>query len=546
MHRTRQLLLTMALLVAFVAAGGCAPRGAQAGKTIRLNLGAEPPALDPALAEHLASIQVDELLFLGLTDLDEQTMEAVPELATSWEVSQDGLVWTFHMRADAYWVHYDPVAHRLSKKRPVTAADVEYSVKRTLDPATASPYAYMLFIIKNGEAFHQGRTANANEVGVRAIGDDRVEFTLERPAAYFAVIASMWMLRPVPREVVEQFGYKWTEPGNVWTNGPYALESWAHESAMTMVKSPAYYNAAQVSIQRIEWSMIEDSSAALAQYKAGELDVCGVSPGDLEAVKADPRLSKEARTVPYLSTYYLGLNNSKPPFDNRLVRQAFSYALDRSKLIDAVLEGEQLPARTFAGPGIFGSPATAPDFQGIEFDRERARALLAEAGYPGGQGLPEITLAYYGSQLHEQVAQFAQQNWQEVLGVEVKLASLELKEYLDGLASDPPQMFASVWTVDYPDEDNWVFQNFHSSQGANRISWHNAQFDRLVEEARLTTDSPTRLALYAEAERLLCVEEAAIVPVFHAVRVVCTKPYVVRTYSPLSNEHIDRWAIEPQ
>jgi oligopeptide transport system substrate-binding protein len=540
MLRNRQLLLLMAILTA-VAALGCAPTGHRHDSVIRLNLGAEPPSVDPALAEDPRSTQVVELLFLGLTDLDDETMEAVPELATRWEVSDDGLVWTFHLRTDVHWVHYDPATGRLSKKRPVTAADVEYAAKRALDPTTASPSAHVLFIIKNGEAYYSGRTANANEVGVRAVDEHVVEFTLERPAAYFPVIAGMWMLRPTPAEVIDEYGYKWTEPGNIWTNGPYVLQSWEHEAELTMVKNQGYCDVDAVAIERIHWSMISDEAEAFAQYKAGELDVCNVPAEDLAAVKADPVLSKELQAVPYLSTYYLGFNHSKPPFDNRLVRQAFSYALDRDTLIGSTLKGQQLAARSFAGPGVFGSPATDADF--VEFDPERARSLLAQAGYPGGEGLPEITLTFCTGQLHRQVAEFAQRSWQHVLGVEVKLDEQEIEAYLEGLTQDPPQLFASVWTADYPDEHNWVFHNFHSGQGANRIRWHNTGFDRLVEEAQATSDAGRRRQLYAEAERLLCVDEAAIVPIFHPLRFVCTKPYVERTWSPLGNERIDRWTV---
>lgn len=548
MLRNRRLVLLITVLAALaVMAAGCIPRDSQSGGTIRLNLGAEPPTADPALAEDPSSIQVDELLFLGLTSLDDKTMEAVPQLATRWEVSDDGLVWTFQMRKDVNWVHYDPASRRFTKKRPVTAHDVEYAIKRALDPATASSYAYMLFIIKNGEPFNSGKIADADQVGVRAVGDYAVQFTLERPAGYFPIITAMWVTHPTPQEAIDQFGYKWTEPGNVWSNGPYALQSWEHETRMTMVKNPSYYGARNVAIEQVQWSMIREGTTAFRQYKEGKLDVCDVPAEELAATKADPALSKELRAVPYLGTCYLGFNNAKPPFDNKLVRQAFSYALDRRGLVDSVLKGEQLPAVSFAGPGVFGSPVSDPkskEYKGIGYDPELARKLLAEAGYPGGKGLPEITLAYYTSELHRQVAEFAQKSWHDVLGVDVKLTNLELKAYLKALGEDTPQIFSSVWTPDYPDEDNWVFQNFHSAKGANRIRWKNAEFDRLVEEARVATDTQKRRELYAQAEKILCVDEAAIVPVFHSSHVVCSKPYVVRSYAPLGNERIDKWSIK--
>jgi len=545
MLRNRHLaLLTTVLASLAIVAAGCIPGARSSSGVIHLNLGAEPPTLDPALAEDPSSIQADEVLFLSLTDLDAKTAEPVPELATRWEVSADGLVWTFQMRKDVNWVRYDPTSGRLTRERPVTAHDVEYSIKRALDPATASSYAYVLFIIKNAEPYNSGKISDPSQVGVRAIGDYTVEFTLERPAAYFPAITALWVTRPVPQELIDQFGYKWVEPGNIWTNGPYALASWQHEARMTMVKNASYYDARKVTIERIEWSMIRDGSAALTQYREGKLDACDVPAEELAAVASDPVLSKEVRVIPYLGTFYLGFNNAKPPFDNKLVRQAFSYALDRRALIDTVLKGKQQPAISFAGPGVFGSPASDPGYQGIEYNPELARKLLAEAGYPDGKGFPVVTLAYYTSQLHRQVAEFAQKNWHDVLGVEVNLANLELREYLKAVTQDAPQIFSSVWTPDYPDEDNWVFQNFHSTKGANRIRWQNAEFDRLVEEARIVTDAQKRRDLYRQAEKILCVDEAAIAPVFHPAHVVCSKPYVVRSYSPFGNEHVDQWGLK--
>jgi oligopeptide transport system substrate-binding protein len=544
MLRNQRLALLITILAALAAAmAGCLPGARTPGGTIHLNLGAEPPTLDPALAEDPSSIQADELLFLSLTDLDEDTMEPVPELATGWQVSQDGLVWTFQLRKDVNWVHYDPASGRLTRQRPVTAHDVEFSIKRALDPATASSYAYVLFIIKNGEAYNSGKISDPAQVGVRAVGDYTVEFTLEHPASYFPAITALWVTRPAPKELIDQFGYKWVEPGNIWTNGPYALAGWEHEASMTMVKNTAYYNARNVAIERIEWAMIRDGSAAFAQYKEGKLDVCDVPADELQAVRADPALSQQVRVIPYLATFYLGFNNSKPPFDNKLVRQAFSYALDRRALIDTVLKGEQRPAVSFAGPGVFGSPASDPAYKGVEYNPDLARKLLAEAGYPDGKGFPQVTLAYYTSQLHRQVAEFAQKNWHDVLGVDVKLDNLELRVYLKALNEDTPQIFSSVWTPDYPDEDNWVFQNFDSAKGANRIRWQNAEFDRLVEQARVETDAQKRRDLYKRAEQILCVDEAAIVPVFHSTHIVCTKPYVARSYSPFGNEHIDKWSL---
>ncbi|MCD6520957.1 MAG: peptide ABC transporter substrate-binding protein [Anaerolineae bacterium] len=548
LHKKRLFGLLTILMVLAIVLSGCA-KGKATATEINLNLGTEPPTADPALATDTTSVQVDELLFLGLTDFDDKTLEVIPELATEWSVSDDGLTWTFKMRKDVYWVKYEP-GKKPKKMRKVTAHDVVYGVKRTLNPETASDYAYVDYIIKNAEKVNTGELKDLDAVGVRAVDDYTVEFTLEQAAGYFPGIAGMWVNRPQPQEAIEEFGDKWTEPGNIWVNGPYLLETWEHENRMVMVKNPYYYDAKNVSIEKINWAMVVEASTAFAMYENGELDVAAVPLDDMDRVKADPQLSKELYIAPMLCTYYYGFNVTKPPFDNVKVRQAFSYALDRQKLIDTVLKGGQKPAKTFACPGIFGSPAEDPNFEGITFDPAKAKQLLAEAGYPDGKGLPEITLMFNTSEGHQKIAQFAQQSWKENLGVEVKLANQEWKVYLKTITEDAPQIWRLGWCADYPDENNWVLEVFHPTKGANRCKWNPddpaaKRFMEVVEKAAASSDPAERKKLYFEAEKILCVDQAIIIPLYYYTRVVCTKPYVKRTYAPLGGEHIDKWTVEP-
>lgn len=537
------VLVSLLILVAMLVTA-CGGGGPTTGAELRFNLGTEPPTADPALATDTTSVQVDELLFLGLTDFDDKTLEVIPELATKWEVSTDGLTWTFFMRKDVQWVHYDPATKKVTEKGPVTAYDVEYGVKRTLDPVTASDYAYVDYIIYNAQKFNTGEITDAALVGVKALDQWTVQFNLESPAGYFPGIAGMWVNRPVPREPINQFGNSWTEPGNVWTNGSYMLESWEHESKMVFVKNPKHFDAKNVQIETVTGFMVVEESTAFAMYENGELDVAAVPSPDLDRVRADPVLSKELYIAPYLCTYYYGFNNTKPPFDNKLVRQAFSMTIDRQKLIDTVLKGGQKPAKTFACPGIFGSPAEDPTFPEIPFDPAAAKAKLAEAGYPNGQGLPEITLMYNTSEGHQRIAEFIQQSWKDNLGVEVKLANQEWAVYLKTVhGEDTPQIYRLGWCADYPDENNWVTENFHSTLGSNDIKWKNAEFDRLTEEAAAASDPDKRKELYRQAEQILVHDEAAIAPIYYYTRVVCTKPYVERTYSALGGEHFDKWKI---
>ncbi len=548
LHRERILGLVILAMVLMLGISGCTKPGT-GGPEINLNLETEPPTADPALTTDRTSVQVVELLFLGLTDFDDRTLETIPELANEWSVSADGLVWTFKMRQDGQWVHWDPVEQKLTKKGPVTAHDVVYGVRRSIDPATRSGYAKVNYIIRNAERVNRGESPDIESIGVRAIDDYTVEFTLEQPAGYFPGIAGMWVNRPQPRQAIEEHGDAWTEPGNIWTNGPYLLDTWEHDHRMVMLKNPEYFDAQNVQIARINWEMVVETTAAFGMYERGELDVAAPPLEEIERIQADPQLSQELHIAPELCTYYYGFNVTKPPFDDAQVRQAFSYAIDRQSLIDIVTKGGQLPARSFACPGIFGSVAEDPDFPAITFDPEKARALLAEAGYPGGEGLPAITLMFNTSEAHQKIAEFIRMGWEEHLDVEVRLADQEWKVYLNTLADNPPHIWRLGWCADYPDQNNWVLQAFHPTKGANHPQWDPSaeparRFMELTERAAAAVDPAERRQLYFEAEKILTVDEAILAPIYYYTRVVCTKPYVNRTYASLGGEHIDRWTIE--
>ncbi len=355
--------------------------------TLNWNLGTEPPTLDPALATDTTSVDVDTNLFVGLTGSDPVTGEVTPYLATDWEVGTDAdgnQTWTFNMRDDVAWVTYDPMTGEFTQEvddegnpRFVTANDVVYGVKRTLNPETASTYAYVLYIIKNAQAVNEGSEEfTLDDVGVVALDDNTVQFTLENPAGYFPSIAGMWVAMPQPQWIIEDgtFGDRWTEAGVIVTNGPYGLEEWIHGGSMVLVKNPLFFDADSVQIERIEMVMIVEESTAFALYENNELDTVGVPLPEIDRVKADPVLSAEFVSAPFPCTYYYGFTNTKPPFDDVNVRRAFSQAIDRQSLIDNVTKGGQIPATSFAPPGIFGAPA--PGTVGLGYDPDAAKAAL--------------------------------------------------------------------------------------------------------------------------------------------------------------------------
>jgi len=547
MLRKRFAVVLALLLVLAVLVTSCAPKEKLATE-IFLNHTGEPPTLDPNIGQDTTSIQCDYLLYMGLTKTNIKTMVPEPWLATKWSVSADNLTWTFNMRKDVSWVRWDPATQKAEKKRPVTAHDVVYSVRRAADPATASPYAYVLYIIKNLEAVNNGESTDLESVGVKAVDDYTVEFTLTQPAGYFPGIAGLWTASPVPKEVIEEFGDKWTEPGNIWSNGPYVLDTWEHNNKQVFKKNPFWFDAKNVAIETVNFAMVGEASTEFAMYENGELDAVPVPSTELDRVKADPVLSKELVIAPVLCTYYYGFNTTKPPFDNPKVRQAFSYGLDRQKLIDTVLKGGQLPAKTFACPGIFGSPAEDPNFKGITFDAAKGKALLAEAGYPDGKGLPDITLMFNTSQGHQRIAEFVQSSWKENLGVEVKLANQEWATYLATCRTDAPQIWRMGWCADYADENNWVHENFHITKSLNQPKWAGPdaeEFSKLTEDAQAESDPAKRKALYFKAEQILCQDSAVIIPIYYYTRNTATKPYVERTFSANSgNEEIWNWKVK--
>jgi ABC-type oligopeptide transport system substrate-binding subunit len=504
---------------------------------LRLPLMGEIPTLDPGLAEDTSSIEIIEQLFLGLTDFNDDTTEVVPELASGWSASKDGLSYTFRMRK-ALW----------SDGRPVTAHDIVWAVRRNVAPATASPYAYMMYGLKDAERINTGKLKDAARVGVQAVDDHTVRFTLERPAAYFPAVAGMWTMRPLPRHVVKKHGARWTEAGNIVGNGPYRVASWAKGDRLVLKTNPRYLDAAKVRIPEIRYLVVPESSTGLAMYENGELDMMGggylpVPAPDMTRIKGDPVLGKQLSITPQLCTYYLGFNTARPPMDRPLVRKAFSAAIHRRLLIDKVVRGEQTPATTFTRPPVFGAVKPGGGV-GIGYDGERARRWLAEAGYPGGKGFPEVVLMYNTSENHGRIAQAVQQMWRRELNVRVKVENQEWKVYLQTTRRrDGPHVFRMGWCADYPDANNWLMEVFHPTRSTNRVHWDNAEFARATERAQVARDPAERKRLYRRAEQILTEEEAVIAPIYFYTSVTLAKPYLKFKVAPLGGNHIRDWSF---
>ena len=496
--------------------------------TLNLNLRGNPLTLDPALATDTTSVTVIKQLFIGLVDLDDDTAEVRPELATSWTVSSDGTVYTFTLRSDVYWTD----GHQ------VTAQDVRYGILRTLDPATQSGYAYPLFVIKNAAAYNSGSITDPNQVGVTALDNTHLRITLEYPASYALSIFSLWVARPMPQWAIEAHGVPtWTLPANIVTNGAYRLTEWVHNDHILLDKNPTYYDAANVQIERVRMWMV-DESAAWAMYLNGQLDTAAI-PGPGHAGEVFP---EEIHIQPIACTYYYGFSTAQPPFNNPLVRKAFAAATDREGLIRNVTGGLQQPALTFTPPGVFGHVDGYAEGVGIPYNPTQARQWLADAGYPNGQGLPPITLWFNTSPGHQAIAEYIRGKWYTTLGVSVTLQSLSWSEYLGQLNNGQFQIWQLGWCMDYPDANNFLRDAIEHHRGAYG-GWYNATYEGLLDQAARTPDTDARKALYKQAEEILVETDAVMIPLYYSVSVVATKPYLERTYGAGGSMDIATWRI---
>ena len=536
---------------------------------VRLDMvvGTEPPSLDPALATDSSSIFFLRQMYVGLTAFDKDA-NVVPSLASDWEVSDDGLEWTFNLRDDIHWVHRDPNSGEFEDMGVVTAQDVVYGVTRTLDPNTASDYSYVLYPIDGAEAFNTADPAAEDfedikaNLGVSAPDDSTVVFKLTAPAAYFPSIAGMWVTFPQPQAAIEQWGSNWTEAGLIVTNGPYTLREWTHGASIELEKSPLWVNADDVQIELFGGPIIQEASTAMALYENNEIDMMSDPPGwgpplpDMDRIRADAQLSEDLLIAPQLCTYYYGFVNTKPPFDDVLVRKAFAAAIDRQSLIDNVVKGGQLPAHSFAPPGIFGNVADDTSIGDFMIESsfgdqvKQAQEWLAEAGYPDGEGI-DITLAHNTSESHAQIAQAVQAMWQEAFPqATINIENQEWAVYLKTLLpeapdAEKPNVYRLGWCADYPDSNNWLNEVFNSKSGQNYAKFNNPEFDQLVEDAAFEADPATREDLYHQAEDIFIDQNVAIAPIYYYTYNRLYKPWLTNVeISPVTGDPIANWRID--
>jgi oligopeptide transport system substrate-binding protein len=537
---TRIPLTAALLLVCLLPLGGCAKRETAAEEGIRTRTllvgnAAEPGSLDPQVLNAYTDMRVAMTLFEGLTVLDDATARPLPGAAERWEISADGLVYTFHLRANGKW----------SNGEPVTAGDFVYSFHRILSPALASVYAYMLWPIKNAEAFNTGKLKDFSAVGVAAPDPRTLRITLERPTAYLLALAAHSTWFPVPRGTVEKFGKMetrdtlWIRPGNLVGNGPFVLTEWKPNARITVAKNPHYWDAANNRLEHVQFFPIEKSDAEELAFRAGQLHVTYSVPSSKIGVYRQ-QAPERLRIDPYLADTYLNFNVTKPPLNNPKVRRALSLALDRAALCERIYAGARSPAFAIVPPNCGGYTAPA----GPGEDLAAARALLAEAGFPGGAGMPVMPMQVANDDKVPKAAEIMQSIWLKELGVKVTIEQLEQKTLLQNQQTLAHTIAIAGWIADYPDPYTFL-ETFRTGNGNNYSGWGSAAYDALLDEAGATVDPVKRFALLQRAEGIL-LEDVGAAPLDFAARTYLIHP-AVRNWqaSPLGLNRVQLIELKP-
>ena len=516
MRKKSLLCMTLCCLLAVsvLLPAGCTTGKKAANNHIRYALSAEPETIDPRMSTSLSASAVEAQLFEGLTALDANN-RPVAAAAERWDVSPDGRKITFILRAGIKW----------SNGEPVIAQDFEYAWKTGLSPELASPNAYMLYCLKNGEAYATKKAA-VSQVGVRAKDDRTLEVELERPTAYFLALTAFHAFYPVHKKTV-QANDKWSnQVQSLVGNGPFKLSAWVKSSRMELLKNEHYWDQAKVKSAKVELFLLDNSSTALSMFDSGQLDM-----GDSIPPTEVPRLVKEGKVSihPFLGTFYVSFNVTKPPFDNPKVRQAFSLAINRQAIAETLLRGGQIPALAFVPPGLADAKPDE-DFRAKggallkDHDVAKARQLLAEAGFKDGVGFPSVTYLYNTSESNKMVAEALQEMWRKNLGVQVALSNQEWKVYWDSLDKHQFQMARESWSGDYPDP--MTFLDLFVTAGSNNSpDYRNPAYDRLIQTAQNALDPAARMQTLHQAEKIL-IDDAVIAPVFFQTNPVMIRPQV--------------------
>jgi peptide/nickel transport system substrate-binding protein len=508
------LLLAAALLLPALGCGRETPAPATAEQVFRFRLREDPPTLDPALSTDNLSEAVLFNLFRGLVVLDPETLQVRPAVAASWTLSPDHRTYTFTLRDDA-------VFHN---GRAVTAEDVVYSFTRMLRHDTQAPRPYILEPIEGAREFEDGKAATIT--GLRAVDPHTVTIRLARPYAPFLGMLTMINAAIVPREVYE-------DPARAYLRapvgcGPFRFSRWEQSNFIELLAFDRYYGG-RPAVDRITVRIIENLVSALQEYRRGGLDSLDEVPAPDDALY--PELKDEIHRYPFIAIGYFGFNLARPPFKgNVALRKAINYAVDKNYLWNVLLPDSSLPGRGLIPPGI---PGYDPELPGYPHDPDKARRLLAEAGYPEGHGLAPIEIWVNTSEENRRIAQQVQADLKRV-GIPTTLREVDWGAYLHAVEGTPEtpgdaQMFRFAWNLDYPDADailRPLLDSHNLGPAGNHVRYVNPAFDRLLDQALDEPDPEARATLYRRAERMAVMDDAVFLFLSYYQSSTLFKPYV--------------------
>ncbi len=488
-------------------------------------IGHELNDLDPHLATQASDYHVLSALFEGLVGEQSSSQDPAPGVAERWEILESGAIYRFYLRPGVRWSNGDPL----------TAHDFVASFKRALTPSLGAENAAQMHVLRGAAAFNKGLTTEFSTVGVEAPDPQTLVLHLENPTPWFLgmLVNPIWFPVHLPCIAAQGPAYargnRWTRPGNLIGNGPFTLEEWSVNNRIVVRRNPLHWDATQVSLKAVHFYPLQIDAEERA-FRAGQLHVTdALPPSKIQAYRIQS--PSPLRMDPLMGTYFFRLNTRHPPLDDPRVRRALSLCVDRTTIVRRILQGGQQSARNFTPPGLAGYQP----YPRNDYDVTAARSLLAEAGFPGGRGLPPLELLFNSSETLRLIAEAMQETWRTQLGADVKLSNMENTSILDARRSGSFQLLRSSWTADYPDPQGFL-ELWMSDGGNNFTGWSNARYDALLAQARGTADQSGRFSLLAEAEALL-MEESPIIPLHHYTHVFLLHPSVKGWQPSLLDHH---------
>ena len=485
----------------------------------------EPDGIDPTVTNNSFAQCILANCFEGLVTYD-ATGSIVGGAAETWDISDDGLVYTFHLRDGLKW----------SDGSDLTAEDFVYSLQRVLTPATTAQYVSMVTgYVKNAQEFYDG-TATADELGVKAVDAQTLEITLIQPTSFFIDLVSMWCYDPVQKATIEANGDRWTAAADTYIcNGPFKMTQLKMGEGYVLEKNENYWDAANFSLEKLTFRFILDSATALTAYESGEVDgIRSIPTADYARLKA---AGAGIQTVPNYGTVYYNINCAKAPYDNVLVRKALNLAIDRQALIDNVVQLNATPAYSFLAPGysVGGMDIT----KGREtFDLsatanvEAAQKALADAGYPGGEGFPTLRLSYYSDDTVKKVVEAMAEMLKNNLGIDVEISSNDWAIYYESVQSGNYEVGAMGWSADYLNPMSFL-PLFKTGDSTNTAFYSNPDYDKLVDKVMTTTDPDAAAELTLQADALAS-KEYCCLPLYYKTNDFLMKDYVSGYYMTAS------------